>query len=130
VPPAACLACAVSILSCGVLRDTRTPRWEIMMTMSLEDICLLQKPTVCRAPWDTCAAPELHRARRRDLEPRDTWRLRSCPVVGGGSWRNGARGSTRAGTRELEPQDTWQHLSCPEPKGGSWRHPSCPCRVA
>jgi hypothetical protein len=32
----------VSALSCGVLQDARTPRWEIMMAMSLGDICLLQ----------------------------------------------------------------------------------------
>jgi hypothetical protein len=74
-------------------------------------------------PWD----------RRRELEPRDTWRLRSYPVLWGGSWRHRTCGSTwatpsqdsRSGAtghvvalelpwakkRELVPQEVWRHLS-------------------
>jgi hypothetical protein len=79
-------------------------------------------------------APELLRAGQRELEPQDTWRPRSCPELGSGSWSCRSRGGPRAapgwaagagaaghvvtpelpwaGQRELEPQDTWQPRSC------------------
>jgi hypothetical protein len=140
-------------LSCGVLEDTRTPRWEIMMTMLPGDICLLQQLTAHRAPWGTwwfrrcprqeagagatghAAPPELPQARRRELEPRVMWRSRSWPKPRGGSWSHRTRGSpgfalsqetgagatghvaapelARARTRELAPQEVWRPLSCP-----------------
>jgi hypothetical protein len=31
-------------------------------------------------------APELPRSGQRELEPQDTWRLRSCPGLDSGSW--------------------------------------------
>jgi hypothetical protein len=81
------------------------------------------------------AAPELPRSGQRELEPQGTWRPRSCPGLGSGSWSHrtqggpgaapgwaaGARAARhevalelpRAGQRELEPQDTWRPRSCP-----------------
>jgi hypothetical protein len=81
------------------------------------------------------AAPELPRSGQRELEPQGTWRPRSCPGLGSGSWSHrtqggpgaapgwaaGARATRhevapelpRAGQRELEPQDTWRPRSCP-----------------
>jgi hypothetical protein len=67
--------------------------------------------------------------------PRHTWRPRSCPGLGSGSWGRRSRGGPgaapgwaagagaaghvstpelpRTGQRELEPQDTWRPRSCP-----------------
>jgi hypothetical protein len=42
------------------------------------------------------AAPELPRAGQRELEPRDTWRPRSCPGLGSGSWSRRTRGGPGA----------------------------------
>jgi hypothetical protein len=42
------------------------------------------------------AAPELPRAGQRELEPQDTWRPRSCPGPGSGSWSRRTRGDPRA----------------------------------
>jgi hypothetical protein len=80
-------------------------------------------------------APELPRAGQREPEPQDTWRPRSCPELGSGSWSRRTRGGLgaapgwaaragaaghvvapelpRAGQRELEPQDTWWPRTCP-----------------
>jgi hypothetical protein len=87
-------------------------------------------------------APELPQAGQRELEPQVTWRHRSCPGLGSGSWSRRSRGGTeavsgwavgagatghvaapelsRAGQRELEPQDTWRHQSSPGLGSGSW----------
>jgi hypothetical protein len=75
---------------------------------------------------------------------RHTWRSRSCPGLGSGSWSHRARGGPGAapgwaagagaaghvaapelpwdGLRELEPQDTWRPQSCPRLGSGSWSH--------
>jgi hypothetical protein len=42
------------------------------------------------------AAPELPRAGQRELEPQDTWRHRSSPGLGSGSWSRRTRGGPRA----------------------------------
>jgi hypothetical protein len=47
---------------------------------------------------------------------RGTWRPRSCPGLGSGSWSHRTRGGPGAAPgwqRELEPQDTWRPRSCP-----------------
>jgi hypothetical protein len=88
------------------------------------------------------AAPELPWAGQWELEPQDTWRPRSCPGLGCGSWSRRTRGGPgaapgwaagagaaghvaaselpRAGQWELEPQDTWWPRSCPGLGSGSW----------
>jgi hypothetical protein len=40
--PRSPLSTAPDSLSCGVLKDTHMPQWEIMMAMPPRDICLLQ----------------------------------------------------------------------------------------
>jgi hypothetical protein len=53
------------------------------------------------------AAPELPRAGQRKLKPQDTWRPRSCPGLGSGSWSRGTRGSAEAHlSRETRPEAT------------------------
>jgi hypothetical protein len=42
------------------------------------------------------AAPELPRAGQRELEPQVTWRPRSCPGLGSGSWSRRKRGGPGA----------------------------------
>jgi hypothetical protein len=42
------------------------------------------------------AAPELPRAGQRELDPQDTWRPRSCPGLGSGSWSGRTRGDPGA----------------------------------
>jgi hypothetical protein len=42
------------------------------------------------------AAPELPRAEQRELGPQDTWRPRSCPGPGSGSWVPRTRGGPGA----------------------------------
>jgi hypothetical protein len=88
------------------------------------------------------AAPELPWVGQRELEPQDTWRPRSCPRLGSGSWSRRTRGGPRAapgcaagaraaghvaapelpraGQRELELQDTWWPRSCPGLGSESW----------
>jgi hypothetical protein len=41
-------------------------------------------------------APELPQAGQRELEPQDTWRPRSCPGLGSGSWSRMTRGGPGA----------------------------------
>jgi hypothetical protein len=41
-------------------------------------------------------APELPRAGQQELEPQDTWRPRSCPGLGSGSWSRRTRGGPGA----------------------------------
>jgi hypothetical protein len=82
------------------------------------------------------AALELPRTGQRELERQDTWRPRSCPGLGSGSWSGRTRGGPRAapgwaagaraaghvaapelpraGQREPEPQDTWRRRSSPQ----------------
>jgi hypothetical protein len=57
------------------------------------------------------AAPELPRAKQRELEPQDTWRPRSCPGLAAGAgaaghvaapgWAAGARAAGHVAAPEL-----------------------------
>jgi hypothetical protein len=74
-------------------------------------------------------APELPWAGQRELEPQDTWRPRSCPGLGSGSWSRRTRGGPgatpgwAAGARaaghmvalELPGTCTWGYLVCRVP---------------
>jgi hypothetical protein len=44
------------------------------------------------------AAPELPWAGQWELEPQDTWRPRSCPGLGSGSWSRRTRGGPGLGS--------------------------------
>jgi hypothetical protein len=60
-------------------------------------------------------APELPWARQRELEPQDTWRPRSCPRLGSGSWSRRTRGGPEAALGYVvyaEVMDTREHVIC------------------
>jgi hypothetical protein len=63
------------------------------------------------------AAPELSQAgqRERELEPQDTWRPRSCPGLGSGSWSCMTCGGPRAALGyavHAEVMDTRERVIC------------------
>jgi hypothetical protein len=61
------------------------------------------------------AAPELPRAGQRELEPQDTWRPRSCPGLGSGSWSRRTRGGPGAALGyavHAEVMDTRERVIC------------------
>jgi hypothetical protein len=61
------------------------------------------------------AALELPRAGQQELEPQDTWRPRSCPGLGSGSWSRRARGGPGAALGyavHAEVMDTWERVIC------------------
>jgi hypothetical protein len=60
-------------------------------------------------------ASELPRAGQRELEPRDTWRPRSCPGLGSGSWSRRTRGDSGAAlgyAAHAEVMDTRERVIC------------------
>jgi hypothetical protein len=61
------------------------------------------------------AAPELPRAEQWELEPQDTWRPRSCPGLGSGSWSHKPRGGPGAALGyavHAEVIDTRERVIC------------------
>jgi hypothetical protein len=60
------------------------------------------------------AAPELPRAGQRELEPQDTWRPRSCPRLGSGSWSRRARGGPGAAPGWAAGAGIVGHVAAPE----------------
>jgi hypothetical protein len=60
------------------------------------------------------AAPELSRARKRELKPRGTWQPRSCPVPSGGSWSHGAHGGSGATLSPEAGAGAMGHVTAPE----------------
>jgi hypothetical protein len=61
------------------------------------------------------AAPELPRAGQRELELQDTWRPRSCPELGSGSWSRRTRGGPGAAPGcvvHAEIMDTRERVIC------------------
>jgi hypothetical protein len=60
-------------------------------------------------------APELPRDGQRELEPQDTWRPRSCPGLGSGSWSRRTRGGPGASLGyavHAEVMDTRERVIC------------------
>jgi hypothetical protein len=60
------------------------------------------------------AASELLRAGQRELEPQGTWRPRSCPGLGIGSWVRRTRGGPRAAPDWAAGAGTAGHVVAPE----------------
>jgi hypothetical protein len=61
------------------------------------------------------AAPELSQAGQRELEPQDTWRPRSCPGLGSGSWSRrtcGGPGAAPGCAVHAEVNHTWERVIC------------------
>jgi hypothetical protein len=61
------------------------------------------------------AALELPRAGQREPEPQDTWRPRSCPRLGSGSWSCRTRGGPGAALSYVvhaEVKDMWERVIC------------------
>jgi hypothetical protein len=61
------------------------------------------------------AASELPRAGQRELEQQDTWRPRSCPGLGSGSWSRSTHGDPRAALGYAvyaEVMDTRERMIC------------------
>jgi hypothetical protein len=61
------------------------------------------------------AASELPWAGQRELELQDTWRPRSCPGLGSGSWSRRTRGGPRAALGyavHAEVMDTRKRVIC------------------
>jgi hypothetical protein len=61
------------------------------------------------------AASELPRAGQRELEPQDTWRPRSCPGLGSGSWSHkphGGPGAAPSYAVHAEVIDTRECVIC------------------
>jgi hypothetical protein len=59
------------------------------------------------------AAPELPRIGQRELEPQDTWRPRSCPGLGSGSWSRRARGGPGAASGWAAGAGAARHVAAP-----------------
>jgi hypothetical protein len=58
-------------------------------------------------------APELSRVGQRELEPQDTWRPRSCPGLGSGSWSRRTRdglGAALGYAVHTEVMNTWERV--------------------
>jgi hypothetical protein len=61
------------------------------------------------------AASELPRAGQQELEPQNTWRPRSCPRLGSGSWSRRTRGGPGAALGyavHAEVMDTRERVIC------------------
>jgi hypothetical protein len=59
-------------------------------------------------------APELPRAGQRELEPQDTWRPRSCPGLGSGSWSRETSGGSGAAPGWAAGAGAAGHVVAPE----------------
>jgi hypothetical protein len=60
------------------------------------------------------ATPELPRAGQRELVPQCTWRPRSCPRLGSGSWCHMARGDPEAASGWATGAGAAGHVVAPE----------------
>jgi hypothetical protein len=69
------------------------------------------------------AAPELPRVGQRELEPQDTWRPRSCPGLGSGSWSRRSRGGPGAASDWVEGAGAAGHVAAPAPTSAGRRGP-------
>jgi hypothetical protein len=58
--------------------------------------------------------PELPRAGQQELEPQDTWRPRSCPGLGSGSWSRRTHGGPRAAPGWAAGDGAVGHVVAPE----------------
>jgi hypothetical protein len=69
------------------------------------------------------AAPELPRAGQRELEPQDTWRPRSYPELGSGSWSRRTHDGHRAASGSAAGAEAAGHVTAAEPTSAGRQGP-------